>query len=99
MTTILCLSDNIYMYEGQDYSKISSEADKKAFDELLVLEDEIAGATLEQRVLRRENKVCMDVSPLRVGVSFLRVDVFSLRVGVSSLGVDVSLVGLVSLCG
>lgn len=48
--------DNIYMYEGQDYSKISSEADKKAFDELLVLEDEIAGATLEQRVLRRENK-------------------------------------------
>lgn len=28
-------SDNMYMYEGEDYSKLISENDKRSFDQLL----------------------------------------------------------------
>ena len=52
------LADNIYVFEGQDYSKVTAESDKQAFDQLLANRVEELECGPRERVLRSENKAC-----------------------------------------
>ena len=45
------------MFEGQDYSKLTSEVDNKMFEDMLGEETEDMSVSPGPRVLRSENKV------------------------------------------
>ena len=49
------VQDNIYLYEGQDYSKVN-ESDKKAFDQLLAEQLKLSETQLGERTLRKEQQ-------------------------------------------
>ena len=50
------VSDNIYMFEGRDYSKVIPESDRCTFDRLLAERVKELESGLQERALRRENK-------------------------------------------
>ena len=48
--------DNIYVFEGEDYSKVVPESDRRTFDQLLAERMEELECGLKERALRSENK-------------------------------------------
>ncbi|XP_065892694.1 chromodomain-helicase-DNA-binding protein 1-like isoform X2 [Dysidea avara] len=49
--------ENMYIYEGEDYSKLCSDKDKKSFDELLAAQLVVTDTTPEEKVLRSRHHV------------------------------------------